>query len=142
MLEKKINEKQYNLNDISAIDKLVTFYSQSINQVSITKINKNNLIWRVDNKELNKNIDDFRCASGYFNEFKISHIDELDNIIKRNYQTLSYFGINKIEFEIFFKKKRPLGIDRVVQIGKTLDFSLKWDGYDLINQMSRIIEIN
>ena len=142
LLEKKINEKQYNLNDISAIDKLVTFYSQSINQVSITKINKNNLIWRVDNKELNKNIDDFRCASGYFNEFKISHIDELDNIIKRNYQTLSYFGINKIEFEIFFKKKRPLGIDRVVQIGKTLDFSLKWDGYDLINQMSRIIEIN
>ena len=71
LLEKKINEKQYNLNDISAIDKLVTFYSQSINQVSITKINKNNLIWRVDNKELNQNIDDFRCASGYFNEFKI-----------------------------------------------------------------------
>lgn len=142
LLDKKINEKQYNLNDISAIDKLVTFYSQSINKVSITKINKNNLIWRVDNKELNQNIDDFRCASGYFNEFKINHIDELNNIIKRNYQTLSYFGINKNEFISFFNKKRPLGIDRVVPIGKTLDFSLNWDGYDLINQMSRIIEIN
>jgi len=142
LLDKKINEKQYNLKDISAIDKLVTFYSQSINKVSITKINKNNLIWRVDNKELNQNIDDFRCASGYFNEFKINHIDELNNIIKRNYQTLSYFGINKNEFISFFNKKRPLGIDRVVPIGKTLDFSLNWDGYDLINQMSRIIEIN
>ena len=141
LLEKKINEKEYNLNDISAIDKLVTFYSQSINKVSITKINKNNLIWRVDNKELNQNIDNFRCASGYFNEFKINHIDELNNIIKRNYQTLSYFGIKKNEFISFFNKKRPLGIDRVVPIGKTLDFSLNWDGYDLINQMSRLIDI-
>ena len=141
LLEKKINEKQYNLNDISAIDKLVTFYSQSINKVSITKINKNNLIWRVDNKELNQNIDNFRCASGYFNEFKINHIDELNNIVKRNFQTLSYFGINKNEFTSFFNKKRPLGIDRVVPIGKTLDFSLNWDGYDLINQMSRVINI-
>jgi len=141
LLEKKINEKQYNLNDISAIDKLVTFYSQSINKTSITKINKNNLIWRVNNKELDLKVDEFRCASGYFNEFKINNIDELNNIIKRNYQTLSYFGVDKNEFVSFFTKKRPLGIDRVVPIGKTLDFSLTWDGYDLINQMSRVINI-
>lgn len=141
LLEKTINEKQYNLNDISTIDKLVTFYSQSMDEVSISKINKNNLIWRVNNKELSQNIDNFRCASGYFNEFKINHIDELNNVIRRNYQTLSYFGINKLDFINFFKTKRPLGIDRVVPIGKTLDFSLNWDGYDLINQMSRIIEI-
>ena len=141
LLEKKINEKQYNLNDISAIDKLVTFYSQSINKVSISKINNNNLIWRVDNKDLNQNIDNFRCDSGYFNEFKIHHIDQLNSIIKRNYQTLSYFGIEKNELISFFNKKTPLGIDRVVPIGKTLDFSLNWDGYDLIKQMSRVIEI-
>ena len=40
---------------------------------------------------------------------KLSHIDELDNIIKRNYQTLSYFGINKIEFDIFFQEKKTFG---------------------------------
>ena len=141
LLEKKIIEKQYNLNDISAIDKLVTFYSQSINKTSITKINKNNLIWRVNNKELYLKVDEFRCTSGYFNEFKIHNIDELNNIIKRNYQTLSYFGVDKNEFESFITKKRPLGIDRIVPIGKTLDFSLTWDGYDLINQMSRVINI-
>ena len=141
LLEKTINEKQYNLNDISTIDKLVTFYSQSMEEVSVSKINKSNLIWRVNNKELSLKVDDFRCASGYFNEFKIKHIDDLENIIKRNYQTLSYFGINKKEFMSFINKSRPLGIDRIVPIGKTLDFSLNWDGYDLINQMSRIIEI-
>lgn len=141
LLEKTINEKQYNLNDISVIDKLVTFYSQSMDEFSISKNNKSNLIWRVNNKELSLKVDDFRCAGGYFNEFKIKHIDDLKNVIKRNYQTLSYFGINNKEFISFINKSRPLGIDRIVPIGKTLDFSLNWDGYDLINQMSRIIEI-
>lgn len=112
-----------------------------MNESSIRKINKNNLIWRVNNIDLNRKVDDFRCASGYFNEFKIDHIDKLNNIIKRNYQTLSYFGIEKDELKSFFKRKRPLGIDRAVSIGKTLDFSLNWDGYDLINQMSRVISI-
>ena len=31
------------------------------------------------------------------------------------------------------------GVDRVVQIGHALDFSLIWDGMDLIVQMSRLI---
>ena len=142
LLEKTIIEKQYKLNDISTIDKLVTFYSQSMDEIPISKINKNNLIWRVNNKELNSKVDDFRCASGYFNEFDINHINELNNIIKKNYQTLSYYGIHKDDLISFFKTNKPLGVDRVVPIGTTLDFSLNWDGYDLINQMSRIIEIN
>ena len=77
-----------------------------------------------------------------FNEFNINHINELKNIIKKNYQTLSYFGICKNDLVSFFKTNRPMGVDRVVPIGNTLDFSLNWDGYDLINQMSRIIEIS
>ena len=142
LLEKTIIEKKYKLNDISTIDKLATFYSQSMDEVPISKINKNNLIWRVNNKELNSKVDDFRCASGYFNEFDINHINELNNIIKKNYQTLSYYGVHKDDLISFFKTNKPLGVDRVVPIGNTLDFSLNWDGYDLINQMSRIIEIN
>ena len=51
-------------------------------------------------------------------------------------------GIHKDDLISFFKTNKPLGVDRVVPIGTTLDFSLNWDGYDLINQMSRIIQIN
>ena len=32
------------------------------------------------------------------------------------------------------------GIDRVVPIGKTLDISTIWDGYDIISQLSRYIK--
>ena len=35
---------------------------------------------------------------------------------------------------------RPRGVDRIVPIGRTMDFSLMWDGYDLIRSMSRRID--
>ena len=47
---------------------------------------------------------------------------------------------NKIQD--FVMTSRPRGIDRIVPIGKTMDFSLVWDGYDLIRSLSREISIN
>ena len=38
-------------------------------------------------------------------------------------------------------KNNLFGIDRVVPIGKALDMNLIWDGYDVINSLSRIITL-
>ena len=142
ILEKTITDKNYLLHEITAVDKMVTFYNQSMVQNSISKTeSKNNLIWRINNTSIYEDIDKYRCTSGYFNEFEINHINEINKLIKRNYQTMSHYGISKEDLVSFFKDNKPLGIDRVVPIGSTLNFSLNWDGYDLINQMSRIIEI-
>ena len=95
-----------------------------------------------------------KIIGGYYpvnfevDDLELLRILEKDNfkialpVIKKNYQTLSYYGVHKDDLISFFKTNKPLGVDRVVPIGNTLDFSLNWDGYDLINQMSRIIEIN
>ena len=46
---------------------------------------------------------------------------------------------DKPELKDFIMSNRPKGIDRIVPLGKTLNFSLIWDGYDLIYSMSRKI---
>ena len=33
------------------------------------------------------------------------------------------------------------GIDRIVPVGRTLDMDVIWDGFDLPNTLSRIIEV-
>jgi len=33
------------------------------------------------------------------------------------------------------------GVDRIVPIGRTMDMSFYWDGYDLKNILTRVIEI-
>ena len=47
----------------------------------------------------------------------------------------------KDKLKVFIKNFRPNGIDRIVPLGKSSEFSLVWDGYDLINILSRKIEI-
>ena len=52
-------------------------------------------------------------------------------------QTLTYIGINFAEIKEFIFKYGPHGIDRAVPMGSSMDFTLVWDGYDLIRSLSR-----
>ena len=94
---------------------------------------------RVNNSNIYSDIETFRCSSGYFNEFTIESLDKILPVINRKYQTLSYFGISENEFLIWLSKSNPLGIDRIVPIGRTMDFSLIWDGFNLVNNLSNTI---
>ena len=55
-------------------------------------------------------------------------------------QTLSVFGIDKKILLERILNNSILGIDRIVNIGESLEMSSKWDGYDLKNFLTRIID--
>jgi hypothetical protein len=136
-------EKKFELQPILSINKLTTFFTQAICQDNIVRdLQSTNSIWRVKNLSVEKNIELYKCGSGYFNESSISSLDELIPVINRKFQTIGYFGFEKQELSSWVKKSRILGVDRVVQIGKTMDFSMTWDGYDLISSLSRKIIIS
>ena len=133
---------KYSVQPVIAVDKLTSFYNQSVHMNQVTKtITPDNLIWRIELQDLIKNIDEYRCNSGYFSEYHATSLSEIKNIVNRKYQTLSYYGISKIELNNFIIHEKPKGIDRIVPIGKTTDFSLNWDGFDLIKALSRVIEV-
>ena len=135
-------KEKYSVQPIVAVDKLTSFYSQSIMMNKTFKEHsEDNLIWRINISELPYNIDDYRCTSGYFNEYYASSILEIKDIINRKYQTLSYYGYSIDEIKKMMDNLMPIGIDRVVPIGKTTDFSLTWDGYNLIDTLSRKIDL-
>jgi len=143
LLQLVLNDKKFDLQPVVSIDKLTTFFSQAISHENLVKVkHENNDIWRVHNSYIYSDIDTYRCSSGYFNEFIIQSLDELSTVINRKYQTLSYFGITNNEFLLWATAYKPIGIDRIVPIGRTMDFSLVWDGFDLVNNLSRQIEIS
>ena len=143
LLQMILDEKKFELQPVISIDKLTTFYSQAITYGNISKENQQgNDIWRINNSSTHTGIESHRCSSGYFNEFVIQSLDELIPIISRRYQTLSYFGISNEEFKSWLINSKPIGIDRFVPIGRTMDFSMVWDGFDLVNNLSRQILIS
>jgi len=137
-----VKEKYEKIQAVIAVDKLTTLYQQAI---ALSNINKeespDNLLWRVRLNQLSPTIDEFRCTNGYFSEYDASSLDEIAGIINNKYQTLSYYGFSEEELKNFFLKNAPSGIDRIVPIGHTMDFSLIWDGYNLIKTLSRSCEI-
>lgn len=132
---------KYNFQPIMAIDKLTAFYRQSVNMSISKEEMPDNIVVRSELKELLPDIEDYRCACGYFSEFTIENINEIAPIINLKYQTLGYFGLEKDVLTDFVINNRLTGLDRIVPIGETTAFALTWDGFNLIDTFTREISI-
>lgn len=134
-------EKKYLYQDVMSVDKLTAFYKQAVGMECVKEETEDNLVMRTELKELPKNIDEFRCACGYFSEYDIDALEEILPIVSIKYQTMAYFGFEPDELREFVLRNRPVGLDRIVPFGETTAFALKWDGYNLIETFSRIPSI-
>jgi len=100
-----------------------------------------NLIYCIDldNKKINPS--ELISRWGYFYEVEIKKLNELSKFSNIFTQTLTYFGFEKEEFNKIINKKNFNGIDRIVPVGQALDINLNWDGYDIINSLSKTIDV-
>lgn len=137
----EVAEQKYQFQEVMAVDKLTALYKQSCAMPTSEEQTKNNLLRRVEIAELPHDIDSFRCAGGYFTEYIAQSLDEIAPIVNTKYQTLAYYGFGHDELRDFVLRNRLTGIDRIVPFGETTTFSLTWDGMNLIERMSRIVDI-
>lgn len=132
----------YKIDSVRIIDKLTTLCEHSGDLSGVHLLPRaDNKLWRVAVDDLNFDLINHRCSSGYFLEHGTSNLMDLKKIVTRKHQTLSYYGFQSHEILAFIKKAGFLGIDRVVPIGRTTEFNPVWDGHDLIRELSREITI-
>ncbi len=81
------------------------------------------------------------CGGGFFFECFLNDLDELIPLVNRKDQTLTYFGFFKDKLKSFASKVNGAGIDRIVPVGQALNFSPVWDGYSLLNELTKRISI-
>lgn len=135
-----IVREKYNLQPVQAVSKYANMCRQAASIPSTRQIaTKDNYIIRVAVGDLTGELPDYKGNSGYFIEYIAKELDEILPVCTKQCQTLSYSGIQPEKIRGFMTKQRPKGIDRYVPIGKTMDFTLVWDGYDLIRSLSREI---
>ena len=137
----RVTEQKYQFQDVMAVDKLTALYKQACAMPTHDEETKNNILRRVEIYALPQDIDSFRCAGGYFTEYTARSLDEVAPIVNEKYQTLAYYGFTQQELADFVLRNRLTGIDRIVPFGETTAFSLTWDGMNLIERMSRIVDI-
>jgi hypothetical protein len=134
--------RRYQISDASSTDKFVQVCRDAIELISVTDLNRNEHgIYRLKIETLFQGIENRRCGGGYFYEYFAQSLDEIAPIVNGKYQTLTYFGLPAAELAAFVSNNRLSGIDRIVPVGKALDIGLIWDGFDLIESLSRTCEV-
>lgn len=131
---------RYPLEPVVAVDKLTAAYRAAL-QLPGSRIipMPDNLVVRIAIGQLTPEMDENRCAGGFFLEYAADSLEDLIPVVKRKYQTLSYLGLDKEALVRFVRQNRLTGIDRIAPVGSTMDFALLWDGIDLIRTLSRVV---
>jgi len=81
------------------------------------------------------------CGGGYFYVKHIHKLAQLSNIVNAKLQTISHFGLTDNELHELRLLANNEGIDRIVPIGMALNFNYIWDGYNLLDELSRKVFI-
>ena len=138
----KLVEKKYNLTHDAAIEKYTELCKKIINDKNVKSFRTyTNNVYTVVLKNLNGSLDTYRGKWGFFYEYDIKKLEQIKKYINKKFQTLTYFGVEKVDLKDFIIKNKLQGIDRIVPIGQALDIGFYWDGYDINNILTRVVDI-
>jgi len=81
-------------------------------------------------------------GGGTFLQAFVPSLGELAPHVTRRDQTLAVFGFERSELERFAGLVAGRGIDRIVPLGQALRFDHRWDGMDLLSELTRAVAIS
>jgi hypothetical protein len=87
---------------------------------------------------------DFRetvFGAGTLMQVALDRLADLVGFVVRKDQTLTQFGFASDELEALVRTLNGRGLDRIVPVGRALDFHHVWDGMDLLRQFSRLVHV-
>ncbi len=132
-------EKKYTFQSIQGVNKLTqSFLIAAIEDGVKVEKHTDNLIVRVRVPRLTNYLIEYRDNSGYFYEYDCKDIMDLVPFVNdKRCQTIAYVGDKNILKRLIDAGVK--GIDRIVPMGKTMDFDLIWDGYNLPSLLARTV---
>lgn len=134
-----IAQQRYDLAEGQAINKMVA----AVHAVSegATHIDwQSNFSVVIDGLPLEA-MDQIRPGGGFLGVIHLKELNELSSWLTRKAQTLSVFGFEETTLVNFAESVNGRGIDRIVPIGNSLDFSDIWDGKNLLLEMLRLVRV-
>jgi hypothetical protein len=134
---------RYELRPVSAVDKLTkTLLFAAAHPGTRVARGEDNLVTRIEVSGELPDLDRWRGDCGLFYERQIDDLAEIAPFINRRCQTLAYLGVDRSAISDVLIAEGAAGVDRVVPVGRTMEFGLSWDGHDLVRTLSRVIVVS
>ena len=133
-------QKKYHFPTIAKINKLEkSILDNILLEGDITTYTVNNVLQIVKLKKIINNVDQCRGKWGYFYEFDLNNLNQINKFCNDKFQTLTYFTKKNSKLNNYLKEFYFNGVTRIVPIGKALEIDLNWDGNDIIRILSKKI---
>lgn len=97
--------------------------------------------YRATLKDFSAAIKEDHCGGGFFFELAVQELSHVLECLDQRDQTLATFGFSESELTELAWRLGGKGIDRIVPIGRALDFNEVWDGYDLLAYLTREVVV-
>jgi hypothetical protein len=142
-LKKVLTEKNYIKALSNNMDHLVNWYKLAASYVQKEKMKVEALTPTFFNTSLANIPYEYKtCGGGFFLQCFIDNIKDLALFNSNKHQTMTYFGFNSEELRNFVLMKGYSSPSRIVPIGSALNFDYLWDGYNLLHEFTKDININ
>lgn len=138
----KMNElvlAEYEMKPIQAVDKFTSISLLGMGQNGCRIVSNNNLVMRVEVDSLYPELMNYKGSGGLFFEYVAKELDEIVPILTKQCQTISILGIEKEAVKNIVYKYGVRGVDRIVPLGQTMGLEFIWDGFKMIETMSRFV---
>ena len=127
------------MKPIQAVDKYTSFCMLGMLRDKVHLISENNYVVRVEVDCLFPELMDYKNGGGYFFEYIATDLCEIIPILGKQCQTVSFLGESKERIKEIVFGNGVRGVDRIVPLGQTMGLEFIWDGYKMIENMSRFV---
>lgn len=131
----------YNMKPIQAVDKYTSMCMIGMSDTKAKKLSDDNFVNRVEVEKLSGELMDYKNGGGYFFEYEAKQLDEIVPVLTKQCQTVSVLGIDKKDVKEIVYRYGVRGVDRIVSLGQTMGLEFVWDGYQMIEAMSRVVYV-
>lgn len=140
-------KEQYDMQPVQAVDKYEAFCKLAMSKasadvgISPRLVSGDNYVVRVKLDRLSDKVMDYKLGGGYFFEYAAKELTELIPVLGKRCQTLAVCGVDKKELGRLVIENGVRGVDRIVDVGQTMGLEFVWDGYKMIEAMTRVVYI-
>lgn len=135
----EVVRRDYPMQPIQAVDKYSAVCALGMSRPGVRYVSKDTLVVRAELDRLTADVMDYKCGGGCFFEYTAGALEEIVPVLTKRCQTVAVLGVDQEEVRKLVFSRGVRGVDRIVPLGGTMELSFIWDGFKMIESMSRYV---
>lgn len=131
--------REYPMKPIQTVDKYTSMCMLGMSRSGVKGVYGNAYVMRAEVDQLTSDLPLYVNKGGLFYEYHAHRLEEILPVLSERCQTVSVLGVEKEAVQKMVVSHGVRGVDRIVNLGDTMMLSFIWDGYKMIEGMSRYL---